>query len=93
MGWGTQYGARKNPFISHTGLAIGLGYALDLLSGFMVLAGPFIGRDHADRVVIPIIGVSTSAFFHLLMYNSGNFQPSFNLLNSDYAMPRALIEP
>ena len=91
MGWGTRYAGYRNPFLSQVGIATALGYTFDLATGFLILAGPFVGSNTAARVSMPIVGLAGAALLRAFLFNSGNLQPSFTLLDSDYPMPKALV--
>lgn len=59
MGYGVSYLAKDNPFMGGKALAIGFCYIWEALHYFPIFVGPFIGETKEDKILIPIVGISS----------------------------------
>jgi hypothetical protein len=93
MGYGSQYVYQDNPFTDRVWVAVVFGYLWEGLHYIPIFGGPFLGRTPKDKLLIPLIGLSSLLFWkvafngllvrsHLTEYNS--------LAQSGYKAPRGI---
>jgi hypothetical protein len=96
MGYGMSYATKDNPFTSGRGLAVGFGYVWEALHYIPIFGGAFFGETQNDKVVIPIIGLSSLLVWKTIFYGLIIGQPTVKSYNRfatmKYKMPKTIID-
>ena len=95
MGYGYNYIAKDNPFVSAKWVPIGFGYLLEALHYIAIFGGPFFGETKEDKIGIPLIGLGSLLFWKTIVYGRiGGYEirEYNNINNSKYKIPIELIK-
>ena len=91
MGYGMSYLAKDNPFMGGKDIAVGFFYLWEVLHYIPILGGPFLGETQEDKIMIPIIGISSLIIWKVLlsrlMIGNRYIKINNNVHNSGYKIP------
>lgn len=94
MGYGMSYLAKDNPFMGGKALAVGFFYLWEALHYIPIIGGPFFGETQEDKIMIPIIGISSlivwKGLFSGLIIGNRYIKINNNVQNSGYKIPSNL---
>jgi len=94
MGYGMSYLAKDNPFMGGKAFAVGSFYLLEALHYIPIFGGPFFGETQEDKIMIPIIGISSlivwKGLFSGLIIGNRYLKINNNVHNSGYKIPSNL---
>lgn len=94
MGCGMSYLAKDNPFMGGKALAVGFFYLFEALHYIPIFGGAFFGETREDKIMIPIIGISSlivwKGLFSGLMIGNRYIRINSNIQNSGYKIPSNL---
>lgn len=95
MGYGLAYAAKGNPYVSVKGLAV-FGYVVEALHYIPIFGGAFIGKTQNDKVVIPIVGLSSLLFWKTVFCGLAIGRPTIKNYNRfvtiKYKTPKTMID-
>ncbi len=90
-GYGMSYLAKDNPFMGGKAFAVGFFYLWEALHYIPIFGGPFFGETQEDKIMIPIIGISSlivwKGLFGGLIIGNRYLKINNNVHNSGYKIP------
>jgi hypothetical protein len=93
MGWAAQYVYADNPFSANGTLAIGFGYAMDVVHGAGIAVAAINGKTTGERVGLPALFMG-SLLLWKVVFNGWLVKSHMNeynhLVKSGYRMPRTI---